>query len=591
MPLPTPRRSSIGRSFGALLCAVPMGAALLAAPSAAANPSENHDSAYANVELQARTNLLVNDEGYNLPPGSSFNSISPDINNARQVAFRVQHVAEENPILGRPGVWLGSGGEGEIVHTGENDWTITVDPTLNDHGDIAFALAPSIMESHLYVYDAASGTGRQVNTSPVLPNSYANPGIDNDGNLGFQASFSGGRAYAGFRDGAGIFYVADSGLEAGSPYTYLYTPTYNNAGQIAGKVSTSGDMTSEQEIRLFEPDGSSRLLLANQEVDPGSPYASFDNSLGLNDQGVIAVVARRASDNQRVLVRSDGTTVTEIAAVDPEGTIRELEFFRPDINNRGQVVFRAVDADGQAIYVGDGSNLVRVVGKGDVVETDLGTGQLGQHDASPVFGGGPSINDHGDVVFTAGIHPQGDHLVEWGSGVFVAYGGSDSGEPGPVSEEIIATVPEASDEGSLIISVDPDDRTVWLPEMVAAGDRYSTSGALRPVWVTDTRTTNPGWDVTAQVSDFTSGSAAFGGGFLGWTPTVGAVSDGQVVTPGAPVAPGFPTGDGLSVPQTLGSASAGEGVGTAELGAGLNLQVPLDTPPGEYTAVLTITVI
>ena len=28
------------------------------------------------IELQARTNLLVNDNGWNLPPGSSFNSIS-----------------------------------------------------------------------------------------------------------------------------------------------------------------------------------------------------------------------------------------------------------------------------------------------------------------------------------------------------------------------------------------------------------------------------------------------------------------------------------------------------------------------------------
>ncbi|HLU46363.1 MAG TPA: choice-of-anchor tandem repeat NxxGxxAF-containing protein [Natronosporangium sp.] len=584
-----PPRARIGRSAAVLLGVVPVSVALLAAPSAAANRSEPVSSAYT-MELQARTNLLVNDEGYNLPPGSAFNSISPHINNAGQVTFRVQHVADPNPATGRPGVWLGGHGEGDIVYTGETDWSIPVDPILNDHGDIVFALAPSIMESHLYVYDAASGTGRQVNTAPVLPNSYASPGIDNDGNLGFQASFSGGRAFAGFRDGAGIFYVTDSGLDASSPYTYLYTPAYNNAGQIAGKVSTSSDMTTEQEIRLFEPDGTSRLLLANQAVDPSSPYEAFDNSVGLNDHGVIAVVARRASDKQRVVVRSDGTTITEIAAVDPSGTIRDIEFFRPDINNQGEVVFRAVDALGQAIYVGDGSSLVRVAGKGDVVDTDLGAGQLGQHDTSPVFGGSPAINDHGDVVFTAGLHPKGDHLVEWGTGVFVAYR-ADTGEPGGVSEEIIATVPERGDEGSLIISVDPDDRTVRLPEMVAAGDRFTTSGQLRPVWVTDTRTANPGWDVTAQVSDFTSDSATFSGGFLGWTPTVGAVSDGQVVTPGEPVAPGFPTGDGLAVPRTLAFADAGAGLGTAELGADLDLQIPLDTPAGEYTAVLTITVI
>lgn len=353
-------------------------------------------------------------------------------------------------------------------------------------------------------------------------------------------------------------------------------------------MATSSDLTSELEIRLFEPDGTSTLLLANQAVDPESPYRTFNNSLGLNDEGVVTVVARRAADGAEVLVRSDGTTTTEIAVAEPEGVIRDIEYFQPDINNAGDVVFRAVDADGQAIYVGDGTELVRVAGKGDAVDVDLGAAQLGQHNTSPVFGGNPAINDGGDVVFTAGVHPEGDNTVEWGTGVFVAYGSADS--PG-ASEEIIATVPEDTGPGSLVLSVDPDDRTVVLPELASAGDRLQTTGELRPVTVTDTRVADPGWDVSAQVSDFASDASTFGGGFLGWSPTVGSASDGQVVTPGEPVAPGFPTGDGLSVPRSLASATAGNGVGTAQLGAGLDLAVPVDTPAGVYTALLTITAI
>ena len=45
---------------------------------------------YTTFELQARSNLLVNDNGWNLPPGSSFNSISANINNAGKVAFPVR---------------------------------------------------------------------------------------------------------------------------------------------------------------------------------------------------------------------------------------------------------------------------------------------------------------------------------------------------------------------------------------------------------------------------------------------------------------------------------------------------------------------
>lgn len=584
MRLTRPRRSIM-----MLLGVVPLSAAFLAAPGAAASDVAATD-AYQDVELQARSNLLVNDDGYNLPRGSSFNSITPDINADADIAFRVQYVADTDPTIGMPGLWAGGHGSGEIVHTGEVDWMIPGDVSLNDHGDVAFTLSSGGTSNQLYVYDAESATAGHVGTAPILPNSYRNPGLDNDNNIGFQAIFASGRSFGAFRDGEGIFYASDNVVDPDSPYTYLYTPSYNNAGQIAAKVATSDDLSSELEIRLFEPDGTSTLLLANQAVDPDSPYRTFDNSLGLNDEGVITVVARRAADNTKVLVRTDGTTTTEIAEVDAQGTIRSIEFFPPDINNAGQVVFRAVDPDGQAIYVADGEQLVRVVGKGDIVEVDLGTARLGQHDSSPVFGGAPSINDNGDVVFTAGVHPEDDNLVEWGTGVFVAYGSGETPSPG-ASEEIVATVPEDSGPGSLILSVDPDDRTVVLPELASAGDRLQTSGELRPVTVTDTRRTDPGWDVSAQVSDFASETSTFGGGFLGWSPTVGSHSAGQDVTPGESVVPGFPTGEGLSVPRSLASATAGNGLGSAELGAGLDLEVPTDTPAGVYRALLTITAI
>src|SRR5690625_4771096 len=144
MSLATPRRT-----FGALLWAVPLAAALIAAPSALAAPADT--GPYTNVELQARSNLLVNDEGYNLPPGSSYNSITPAINNAAQVAFRVQSVAYPDPGSSVPGVWLGGSGHGKIVHTGDAGWSISSDPGINAHGDILFTLSPSIVSSNLYL--------------------------------------------------------------------------------------------------------------------------------------------------------------------------------------------------------------------------------------------------------------------------------------------------------------------------------------------------------------------------------------------------------------------------------------------------------
>ena len=97
---------------------------------------------YPGIELQARSNLLVNDNGYNLPPGSSFNSISADINASAQVAFRVQVVPDAvDPNQSRPAIWSGGHGNGTLVYSGPIDASIDNEACLNDAGDIAFTLS------------------------------------------------------------------------------------------------------------------------------------------------------------------------------------------------------------------------------------------------------------------------------------------------------------------------------------------------------------------------------------------------------------------------------------------------------------------
>ena len=95
-------------------------ATLSAAPTATGAEVDEAaaDTSYGTIELQARTNLLVNDEGFNLPPGSSFNSITPDINDAAQVAFRVQYTAAENdPTSGAPGIRLRQAKQTSCIQT------------------------------------------------------------------------------------------------------------------------------------------------------------------------------------------------------------------------------------------------------------------------------------------------------------------------------------------------------------------------------------------------------------------------------------------------------------------------------------------
>lgn len=155
--------------------------------------------------------------------------------------------------------------------------------------------------------------------------------------------------------------------------------------------------------------------------------------------------------------------------------------------------------------------------------------------------------------------------------------------PDAAEQEISVTVADPG-PGEFVWSISGGGAPVTMTEAVDAGDHWHSTGAIHPVAITDTRADGPTWSVSGQVSDFTGGVS---GRYLGWTPEV--VTPGAGATEGAPVASGHFGGDGLTVGSTLASSSAGHAPGTATLGADLDLRLPASTPPGTYSAVLTLT--
>src|SRR5690606_18474282 len=103
----------------------------------------------------------------------------------------------------------------------------------------------------------------------------------------------------------------------------------------------------------------------------------------------------------------------------------------------------------------------------------------------------------------------------------------------------------------------------------------------------DTRVGSPSWSLTAQVSDFQAGDETISSSYLGWTPELRENEGGAVA--GAAIESGFSGGDGLSVSRTLVQANEGHDRGESVTGAGLDLQLPLDTPLGTYSATVTLT--
>ena len=371
---------------------------------------------YHSVELQARSNLLVNDPGWNLPPGSSFNSISASINDSRIVTF--------------PGnLFAGIFGFIVVQHESPVDG-ISANVSINADGDVAYYTYDDGTNYRLRLFDAATVQSQIVNTLPITPVAYSGLSINAAGVIGYRAGLGSGYGLASTGAGSSLLHIVDANVQPG-PYAYIYTPAMNAQRLIASKVSI-GDF-DHNEIRSFASDGSFITLAVDKATDPASPYRRFDNGLAYNDAGQVAVVLNLDAGNVRAVYRfspgPSGVEATEIARVEAAGTIRAIDSFAPAMNNDGLVTFRGRDANGQAIYVGDGTTLRRVIGKDDLVATDLGIAGIGQHvddpNGWPIFSGAPGINAHGDIAFIAGLYPQGNNQVEWGSGVFVAYADGD----------------------------------------------------------------------------------------------------------------------------------------------------------------------
>ncbi len=152
-----------------------------------------------------------------------------------------------------------------------------------------------------------------------------------------------------------------------------------------------------------------------------------------------------------------------------------------------------------------------------------------------------------------------------------------------------ATVPQP-ENGVLALSVADYGRAVTLSKAENLGDRLRSSGALPQVTVSDSRSNAQagasGWAVTGQAYTFTSGSVSVGADHLGWAPRLSTTRAG--LQAGAAVATSMGSGPGLDTPATLASATAQGRFGSADLDAGLTLELPVDTTPGTYAGTLTL---
>ena len=357
---------------------------------------------YIGFQLQVGTG----DIAFNAPFGTSINSATVALNNRGDVAIKAVVPGASSAEFG---IWAGNRGTGQIVAS--DPLAFIGDPSLNNNGQIVWEQdGPT---AGLYTTQVGTVGGSFLTNRPFGATAFTSAEVNDAGDVSFRARFGfNGTAFVRVNpsNSAVDVYASEQGLDPTSPYSFLFTPSFNNTGQIGGKVQLAG--TSSDELRIFEPDGSSTLI-----VNTGT-FGPIDNGNDINDAGQVAFVGERAG--VRGVFVGDGSSIVTVAEEGDLG-ITDIEFFSPAINNSGLVAFRGKDERGQiAIYVGDGTDLVKLVTIGDTLP---GAGIFddviaGRPDGLTAFGGGVAINDLGEVAFSVQVNDGFGTLL--GTGVYVA---------------------------------------------------------------------------------------------------------------------------------------------------------------------------
>ena len=418
-------------------------ATMLAASTAHAELPDSYEQ-----EIRGRTISVPSSfPGYFFPSLTSISGRDVSINDSGDVAIEVASVPGQNPEDSFQAVWANRGGSGGIAYTGVVSPSFDArfsEVLIDDTGRLYWAESPFGGAPKILFQHPGSRT-RTVTSQPLGTSSYDSLRVNDLGQMASVVSLGAGHALvrvSGVSSPTVSVLLTDSDLDPASPYTFLLSSIgWNDAGQVSIEAWLNGVET----LFRFTPPSTMEPLVTDGDTFGDVVVNSIVNGTAINEAGQVAFAV--FGDIDAVFRAEPDGSVTLIASNAPGSEIAALGNFPPVMNDAGQVAFRGVGSDGEdAIYIGDGDELMVVTRETGSVPTDLGPGQIGNHVPGAgytAFSGNIAINSRGDVAYVASIYPEGNNQIEWGHGIFVAVA-QDSQVPPDAGVPDASIPPDAS---------------------------------------------------------------------------------------------------------------------------------------------------
>jgi len=357
------------------------------------------------IELIARSSLNPAIPAFRLPQGSSLSSQPVSLDENGNVAIRTF-------LDGSPseGVFFGNTAGGSLVISGTSP-----DPLFDGSVDTfggRIAVADAFFTGpDLNVFDTA---GALLETFPpggsLATTSPRGPTLSLDGDVCYKADFgfAGDRVVVDRFDGDTRIQLPVADDFSGT-YDFIFTPRMNANRQVVLNTIPSPFGTGPQRrIVRFDPTPASSTYLPTTIAETGARWDAFVNSTGIGSDGSVAFTGRRTADGIREVVLAAPNGNFTVIAEGGQMTISNsnLANFPPVNNANGLAAFRVEDgSNSTALYVGDGTDLVRIVGAGDPLDTDLGPipagFDFGGTTGVQTINSSIDINDRNQIAFCA----------------------------------------------------------------------------------------------------------------------------------------------------------------------------------------------
>lgn len=231
---------------------------------------------------------------------------------------------------------------------------------VNDHGALAYVAFVSDATATQGIFRSDGTNTVAIAREDIAPPTggsfvlFANPGINDRGQVAFFSEMTGGSADFGvFRGDGGELtpvFVSNQLAPGGATFNDFGFPVINRHGQVATSASLKNSASS---IGVFVGDGTNAVAIAleGQAAPKGGIYRdptgrlTFRSAVKLNDRGEVAFDAALTGGTNPVgLFRGDGVQTTTIAlakstAPGTTGTFASFRDFK--LLNDGRVVFIA----------------------------------------------------------------------------------------------------------------------------------------------------------------------------------------------------------------------------------------------------------